>query len=111
MFLNVVVKIDGKRFGTTATQPIELDQIYSAVPKPIIIDRTVIFNSPIGQLFKSLNKEDAMHELLLWLCEEMKQIQQSKWRPYLQLLPSVDELQVQKERKREREKERERQKI
>jgi histone-lysine N-methyltransferase SETD3 len=115
----VAAVIPGYRIGTIASQDILAEDIYLGVPGSIIMDADKAasdftenaevsingdigvnpgpFNKGVGELIASLQvkykKRDAFHELLFYLLSEtFLKREQSKYYPYIRLLPSPQQL-------------------
>ena len=98
-----VTKIEAKshplfRVSTFATTTIKQEELYLGVPTTIIMDADVAYDDgEFGILLKSLgakfNYRDKFHELLLYLLHQRFMIgPESKYWPYLLLLPNYDEM-------------------
>jgi len=98
---NIVAKSMPKyRIGTIATSFIAADDVYLSVPLSVIISSQGAYEDTlVGPLCKRLeskfNFRDDFHELLLYLVHERFVLKsESRFWPYLALLPMPDELDV-----------------
>lgn len=95
-----VKPIPGYRLGTVAKRNIIPEEIYLKVPVKLIIDAEKAYdNADIGPFLKSLEakfkRRDEFHELLFFLLQEtFITKEKSFFWPYLQLLPTVSELDI-----------------
>ncbi|CAE7568407.1 setd3, partial [Symbiodinium microadriaticum] len=90
--------IPGFRVGTTATKDLNKEELYLAVPNEAIIDshkadRDGRFGKLLFDLERRFRRRDDFHELLLYLVYQCFVVgSESKYWPYLRLLPSPTEL-------------------
>ena len=90
--------IPGFRVGTIATKDLSQDELYLAVPFEVIIDshkadRDPQFGKLLFDLERRFYRRDDFHELLLYLVYQCFVLgSESKFWPYLRLLPTPAEL-------------------
>jgi len=93
--------IPGYRIGTIVTaEKIHVDDIYLTVPIEVIMSHEIAFDNPsihVSTLLHSLASQyktrDSLHELLFFLLSEHFLVgSNSMYAPYLQLLPSYDDM-------------------
>ena len=92
---------NGMRVGTFAKEPIEEDDIYISLPANTTIDyNNAIKDAPpdlkrLLQKYDKLMDVDGFMTLLIYLVHErFVKKDQSKWWPYLNLLPTIGEMQL-----------------
>ena len=93
---------DGMRFGAFTTEELNVDDIYISLPEHSVIDvNTVLADTDKDPDFKALLKKfwnwsqdnGGFEVLLLFLLHERFVLKEtSRWWPYLDLLPSIEEL-------------------
>lgn len=92
--------IPGFRIGAVAVEDVAAESPYLGVPTAVIMDSEVAYRNSsvtglIERLFKKFRVRDDFHELLLFLIHETFVLgQESKYWPYLQLLPKLHELNI-----------------
>ncbi len=93
--------VEGMRLGAAATEDLESDEVYISLPSNAVIDAATAVadaetSSPrLAALLKKLDSQqsDGFDALLLYLLHERFVLKdKSKWWPYLDLLPTVQEV-------------------
>ena len=86
------------RIGTLTTEKVATDEIYLEVPVKACMSSTTAWNDDVvGPVLRELRvkhpRGDAFHELLFHLIyERFVRVRHSKWWPYLNLIPSKNEI-------------------
>ena len=93
-------EIPGFRLGTVATSAIEAEEIYVSVPDEIIVDAEKAIADPLvgpflRKLAKKYGRRDEFHEIIFFILHEMYvRGESSAFWPYLQLLPTYEEMDI-----------------